>query len=190
MLLLALIQALESEEERQLVNVIFADQYEHMKSIAYKILNNKEDAEDAAMYTACSICQNIHLFKDYPCQQCVNLISLCVKNSAIDIYRKNKRNSERLEVMFDNCDAADDTGIPERILLSKENTDTILNAINSLGEMYSAPLLLKYTHDLGNEDIARLLNIDKGTVAGRLFRGRKMLAQILTKEGIHCEHLC
>ncbi len=182
-MILAFIQTIESKEDQDLAGRIFTEQISNMKRIAYSILHNDYDTEDAVMNAVKSICQNIQSFESYDSPETLMLISIYTKNAAIDIYRKNKRNSEYLQSIHDNIVIQDYAEIPENFVLSNENTKELINAIKSLDQMYRDPLLLKCKHGMKYDEIARILNIDAGTVAGRIFRARKQLLKILNERG-------
>jgi RNA polymerase sigma factor (sigma-70 family) len=57
-------------------------------------------------------------------------------------------------------------------------------ALNCLPKKYRAPLVLCYLEGHTNEEAARQLGWPKGTVQGRLARGREMLRGILTRRGL------
>jgi RNA polymerase sigma-70 factor (ECF subfamily) len=61
-----------------------------------------------------------------------------------------------------------------------EIADSVQAAIRELKPKFRMPILLKYVEDLSYEEIAGVLGCSKGTVASRLNRGHKALAQKLT----------
>jgi RNA polymerase sigma-70 factor (ECF subfamily) len=60
-----------------------------------------------------------------------------------------------------------------------ELNDTVRQAIASLKPKLRLPILLKYIEGLSYEEIAQVLGCSPGTVASRLNRGHKALAQKL-----------
>ncbi len=177
----AFILAIETEEEKKTAEKIFEEMFPQMKRTAYDILQNKHDAEDAAMNAVKSICDNIDSFMDYNSPASISLIISYTKNAAIDMYRKNRRNGQKLQGMHENIRGTDCTDIPENIAVSTENSQLLSDAINSLDEMYRIPLILQYTHNMKQDEIGAILNIDTGTVTGRIFRAKKQLAKILSE---------
>ena len=69
-----------------------------------------------------------------------------------------------------------------------EGLNNIEIAIMKLTEIYKEVFLLKYSHELENNEIAKLLNIKESTVRVRLARGKEKLEFILNKmEGVNNE---
>lgn len=58
---------------------------------------------------------------------------------------------------------------------------TVRMAVSSLPAKFRIAILLRYFHDLSYEQIARVLHCSKGTVASRLSRGHKLLAEELSR---------
>jgi len=61
-----------------------------------------------------------------------------------------------------------------------ELADTVQSAIGELRPKLRLPILLKYVKGLSYEEMAEVLNCSKGTIASRLNRGHKILAQRLS----------
>lgn len=74
----------------------------------------------------------------------------------------------------------------ENMKAKEEEDYTDLNqAIESLGEMYRVPLILKYIKGFSEREIAETLELNQNTVKTRLFKAREMLKQklILLEDG-------
>jgi len=114
-------------------------QYERLVfSIAYKMLNNREDASDLAqealikVYKTLDRCDDIVGFKNWLCR--------ITTNACIDELRRRK-NKQTLSINSNENDmysilesraTADPT--PEDVLLQRERTRDLANAINNLSE--------------------------------------------------------
>ncbi len=184
-MILALIRELETPEQQDLATDIFKKHYTRMLKIAYDVLNNYADAEDAAMDTVRAICLHIDEFEKYSEDEILMLISRCTKNRAIDIYRKNQKNSERFETIdvFEGSDCADSNELLDEMFISRKNNELLLQALQEMDEMYSTPIILQYLKDMTHDAIAEYMNINTSTVAGRIFRGRKILANKIIEMG-------
>ena len=71
---------------------------------------------------------------------------------------------------------------PERIVLSKESHDRIMEFIDSLEPIYREALLLRFVHNLSGKEMSELLGVSEITVNARVHRGRKLLIEKIQKE--------
>lgn len=96
-------------------------------------------------------------------------------NCCLDEQRKTRRfvSIENFFGLFSTKRAQD-----ERLYRS-EISGEIQQAIAKLKPKFSLPILLKYVEGLSYEEIAKVLECSTGTVASRLSRGHKMLAERL-----------
>ena len=180
-MILELIQIIENDDERNAVNELFNTYFPKMQSVAYSILNNKQDAEDAAMETMEYICEHADDFVDYKNPKTVGLLFICLKSVAIDMYRKNRKNNE-LFICTDHFEGnwqsvfEEDQDLSD-IMISQETNEIVTQALDQLEDMYKIPILLKYSHQMRNKDIANLLKLDTNTVNGRIFRAKKLIKE-------------
>ena len=102
-------------------------------------------------------------------------------NNCIDFFRKKKLATCSLDTPISskdgelNRDFPDQDYGPESQLISKEQTNQIQLAIDSLPEKYQIAILLRHSQDKSYEEIAEELGIPLGTVKVRIFRAREML---------------
>src|SRR5262249_30060461 len=62
-----------------------------------------------------------------------------------------------------------------------ETTERVQRALSSLPPKLRMPVLLRYFEDFSYEEMAQALNCSLGTVASRLHKGHKLLAEKLAK---------
>ena len=104
-------------------------------------------------------------------------------NTCIDEQRKRRRFSPLPDTLaapsahHPNLGA----GVPaaEARFMRLEVADSVRDAISTLKPKLRIAILLKYFEELSYEEIAEVLNCSKGTVASRLNRGHRILAQRL-----------
>ena len=182
-MILELLQIIENDDERDAINELFNAYFPKMQSVAYGILNNKYDAEDAAMEAMKYICEHPDHFLDYKNPSTISLIFICVRNVSIDMYRRKQRGNK----LFTSTDdfygnyqnvLEEDQSLCD-IIICKENKEIINKALEELDDMYKLPILLKYNYQMKNKDISKLLNVDVNTVNGRIFRAKKLLKEKL-----------
>ena len=180
-MILALLQIIENDIERNAINELFNTYFPKMQSVAYGILNNTQDAEDAAMETMEYVCEHADDFVDYKNPNTIGLLFMCVKCTAIDMYRKNQRKN-KLFICTDHLEGdfqrlfEEDQSLSD-IVISQEIHKIVNNAMDQLEDMYKIPILLKYNHQMKNKDIAKLLKLDINTVNGRIFRAKKLIKE-------------
>ncbi len=68
---------------------------------------------------------------------------------------------------------------PEAAVAEAERARSVQDAVMTLPEAYSVPLVLRYAEDLSYAEIAEILDISVAALKSRLFRARNMLAERL-----------
>ncbi len=89
-MILQLIQSIENDDDRAVVERIYYQYYKFMVAKANCILNNTHDAEDAAMEAFCSISENVKMFLDLNADETASLLCIITKNIAINMYNRKK----------------------------------------------------------------------------------------------------
>lgn len=148
-------------------------------NLAYRMLRNGSDAEDAAQeiflraYTKLATYDRERKFSTW-------LLSIA-SNYCIDVLRR------RRAVMVDLEEVAfglpSDAPGPERSALYQEHREAVARAINKLPETYRMVTVLRYYHDCSYEEIERITGLSEATVKTRLFRARRQLEELLDAEG-------
>src|SRR5215212_3098440 len=72
---------------------------------------------------------------------------------------------------------------PETAATDAERAKSVQEAVMTLPEAYSVPLVLRYAEDLSYAEIAEVLDVTVPALKSRLFRARKMLAERLEERG-------
>ncbi len=185
--IVALIQAIENDEERAKVEQIFHCHYKYMLSMSMSILNNHHDAEDAVQEAFCRICKNVQVFLNLNSDETAALLTVYTKNAAINIYNRNKKQREIFELSGDieNRQAyrSTDPETPQAFVINNETIHLIHDAINQLDDKYRDVIILKYYYHMRNAEIADALQIEPGTVNVHVLRAKKELKEILGEEG-------
>ena len=90
--MMAIIMAIEDDDDREFVEKIF-DRYEkNMYFTAYDILRNRADAEDCVQDTFVKIIDKLDCFKKaHEEGNLAKLVALVCRNTALDRYKGNKR---------------------------------------------------------------------------------------------------
>jgi len=176
---LALIQrAIAGESEAQ--TRLFATHTPRLYRIALKVLQNKEDAEDAVQDTWRRAYSKLHTFKGR--SSISTWLTRIAINSALMIRRRNKR---LFEVSLD--EAPDDEGslphpvdvgpTPEESCRHAELRDLLAQQINRLPSLIRTAFLLRDVDGFTTTESIKLLGINNSALKSRLQRARRRLAQ-------------
>lgn len=185
-MILAYIQSIEDDNKRRIVEDIYDLYYKHMTACALNILRNYHDSQDAVQDTFYNITATYELFADAAAPATASLVHIYVKNTAINIYNKNKRHSN-VATLCDNIeevakDVVDEDADVQRIVIDNETTKIISEAVDKLDDMYRDLIIMKYYYHMRNVDIAQILNIDSNKINSRIFRAKQKLKEILGTE--------
>ena len=157
-------------------NDFFYNIYEKYKylmfSIAMDVLNDKFVAEDAVQEAFLKILKNSNKIDDINSNRTKRLVITITKNAAIDIYRKQKKRWNT-EIEMDKI-----TGFEKNDIYTIEDNEKFLE-IEGLPDIYKEVLILKYSSEFSNTEIAEILEISEMNVRKRISRGRKLLKQRL-----------
>lgn len=164
---------IDSTEDQSKFEKVYLEYKGLMYYVAYKILNNKHDAEDAVHNAFIKIAENIHKIDDPICQKTQNYVVTIVEHKAIDLYRANKR-KETVEY------------IDEMIGITIENQDLhgLAQCMAKLPSRYRQIILLKYYHGYSCKEIAKQLDITEANSIKLDQRAKKKLLQICKEEGV------
>ncbi|HVT94356.1 MAG TPA: RNA polymerase sigma factor [Bryobacteraceae bacterium] len=137
-----------------------------MKSIAFHMLQNKQDAEDAVQEAFLKIHRSIHGFQGE--SSLGTWIYRILINCCYDIGRRRKRRAETAAP----ADCAHHSEAPLRIALEK--------ALNRIGERQRMVFLLFEVEGLKHSEIAGILGVPEGTSRSWLFEAKRELKNLLS----------
>lgn len=163
---------------------IYKQYYRLMYQVAYSILRNTEDTEDALQEAFIRIDKNISKISDPFCPKTRNFVVIIVKRVALDILKKKKGSA------FEELSAALPDGIavsPEKVSEEKTAFEMVKTAIRDLPDRYRECLYLSLIDEYTPGEIADLLEIKKQSVYKRLNRGKKILQDRLAEMGVSYE---
>jgi RNA polymerase sigma-70 factor (ECF subfamily) len=141
-----------------------------LKSMAYHIVGNRQDAEDAVQETFVKVFRGIHGFQGHSgigTWLCRILINVCY-----DVTRKRRREADPEEHALDSRPS------PGGHVALKVALNTALRRIHPKHRMV---FLMFEVEGLRHSEIAAILEIPEGTSKGWLFEAKKELRRILTE---------
>jgi len=160
------------------------DSYEYkMYGIAYSILNNEGQAEDAVQDAFIKLIPHLEDINSVASVETKRLITYTIKNVAIDIYRRNRKESE----LF--AKGVDEPVINENqqgiaYVKTIEDRQIVVQLLSSLPPKYREIIRYRCYYELSYKEISLLLNISEKAAAKRYERGRKLLKELMEKEMI------
>ena len=80
-------------------------------------------------------------------------------------------------------DIADEASSPQALLDRSLTRDAVRRGLQSLPPDHREILLLREIQGMSYDEIARILDLEVGTVKSRIFRARKKLCAFLIKDG-------
>jgi RNA polymerase sigma-70 factor, ECF subfamily len=163
---------------------VLVKQYQNrLLKIAYGITLDREDSLEVVQDVFISVFKNIHTFRqDASLSTWLRKITI---NQCLNWKRKWKRkfkwNHESIESENDQnlFEANIKSNDPEILYRKKQFEKNLMKLIKKLPEKTRMVLVLNAFEGLSYEEIAKTLNIKKGTVSSRLYSARKKLVNSL-----------
>jgi len=163
----------------ELVN-LYKDKIFHL---AYRMLGNKQEAEDAVQDTFLRVYNNLDRYDEN--QKFSTWIFRIGTNLCIDRLRKRKPTYSLDAEMPDSegndfyAMLASKDELPEDQIVLSETQQVIRRAIQTLPEKYKSVVILRYLHDMSLQEIGDVLGMPVTTVKTRVHRGREYLRKKL-----------
>jgi RNA polymerase sigma-70 factor (ECF subfamily) len=144
-------------------------------NLCYRMLGNREDAEDAAQESFWRAFQGL---SKYDVQRSFGTWMLSIAaHYCIDRLRRKRPVLLSLESLLPEDDAPDDTPGPESQTHRKQEKEEVQQLLALLGWEERSMIVMRYWHDMSYEEIARALRVSVGAVKSRLHRARHTLAE-------------
>jgi RNA polymerase sigma-70 factor (ECF subfamily) len=149
--------------------------YEKMVyGIAYKLLNNHQDAEDITQETFLIVYRKLRNLRK------TNSLTNWIYTITLNLVRENLRKKYRMKLL-DNLNE-------NLIFYNDENNsneeikEKIRTAIEKLPEKQREAINLKFMEGLKIKEISKIMECKDGTIKAHIFRGIKTLRMILKNE--------
>lgn len=165
---------IETEDDKITFEHLYIEYRERMYDIAYDILGNDFDAEDAVHQAFVNIAKNFTKISQYSCKEMQRYIVIISRNAAIDIYNHNKNFSEK------TIEYNDDMVIDDSVFEDADYSD-LKRAIELLSSTDQDVMYLFYFRSMPAKEIAKRLNISVSNVWTRLHRARAALKKNLER---------
>lgn len=160
----------------------------YVYNIAYRTLNNEEDAKDVSQEALIKVFKSISQFTGDA--QFSTWLYRVVMNTCKDYMRKQKSRHEHTiqdedEAIFILENIADkEANGPERQLEKQLVQASIQSALDQLPIQHKSAVVLRDIQGLSYEEISVIESCSVGTVKSRINRGRKYLREILSRDTV------
>ena len=186
--MLPIILTINNTDDRAFVENLYRRYRKKIYASAFKILNQREDAEDCVQDVIKTVILHSGTFRAADTEGLSKLLALCTRNAALDLYRKNKRRQDHesklpfdpeheQELLPEMKNLTEQAVSPEKLVLNDENKHRIAQMIAELDDIYRDVLILQYRYHMKNKEIAEILKISENTVGVRLYRAKQILLQ-------------
>jgi|Deesub1362B_J571_1020462.scaffolds.fasta_scaffold02187_6 RNA polymerase sigma-70 factor (ECF subfamily) len=169
----ALIEATLDGDQEAFAKLVEAYQTQ-VYNLAYRMLGNHEDAEDAAQET---FLRAYYRLKSYDTTRnfLTWLLAIC-SHHCIDQLRRRRFTRLLVEELPPRRWIESQEG-PEETVINRERREEVQALLNRLPPRYRAVVVLRYWYDLSYKEIAETVGITESAVKTRLHRARRMLAK-------------
>lgn len=165
---------IDTPEEKDKFKELYEIYKQDMFAIAYGILNNAEDAEDAVSQAFFSIAENFKKISHNECHDLRSYVVIITRNTALNIYRKNKAERNRsIAVEYDLSKYIEEYPDSDYSLM--------VSSINELPQEDKEIVMLYYYYGFTAKQIGKQLGISENAVRKRVERAKVKLREILEK---------
>ena len=167
------LQMLETAEERAKFEQIYLEYRGLMFHVAYEILHNEQDAEDAVHQAFLKIIDIIKNFDNPKCPKTHSYVVTIVENKAIDQYRKLQKH--QTAELIDDIQGID---------AHYEGDNDLTKCILKLPARYREMILLRYHHGYTVKEIAKMLGLSMPAAIKLDQRAKNKLKKLCEEAGI------
>jgi RNA polymerase sigma-70 factor, ECF subfamily len=169
---------------REAFNVLFSRYRQLLYRLAYRVLHNHEEAEDAVQNTFLLAYSKLEGFKHDGAFRSW-LVRILI-NEAVTILRgKKNRTSNSVQQVTHQQEADPFDSVPhpgpnpEQLLANKQSAIALARLVRQLCPLQRSTLMLRDFWEYTTEEASTMLNVTPTAIRTRLFRARKQLAAAL-----------
>ena len=165
--------ALVDDEDLPAFEEIYNKYHKSVYKVAFAILKNEQDAEDAVQETFMKIADSLKNLIQIPCNEMPSYIVIICRNTSLNLYKQKRKRSER-NVRFDEWITAED------IISVCDDKAALKQALQKLPQEYKDVIYLFDLMEFSAKETAEQLGMTEVNVRQMAFRARKILKDILT----------
>ena len=167
------------QSAQMVVERLIEDYGQDVLKIAYLYVKDQQLAEDIFQEVFYKVMKNYHKFEHLSSEK-TWLIRITI-NTCKDLLRTSWL---RRVTTFGTLEEQNQTQYEQPFDMTQSESNNELNEmIMKLPQRYKEVILLFYYEDFSYDEMAKILNIPKGTVQSRLARGREKLKKMMEERG-------
>jgi RNA polymerase sigma-70 factor (ECF subfamily) len=142
-------------------------------NLAYRILGNHADAEDAAQDAFLAAYRNFHRFRGE--SKVSTWLYRIATNAALMKLRRERPRRTLTETGYEEMDLPSPNEGPESLAVNSELREHLEEGLDMLPPNLKAAVVLRDVQGLSNEEASETLDISVSSLKARLHRGRVLL---------------
>ena len=154
---------------------LYDSAFQLLLRVAFRITNSWEAAEDICQESFFRLYEKNMVFPNQ--DEAKYWLIRVVKNAALNYAKRKERERKAYQRAFREDRRQEETG--EGLLVKKETSEEVKNALEKLPENLRMVLILKEYAEMNYKEIGKTLGISEGNVKVRVFRARERLAEIM-----------
>ncbi len=183
-------EATRNDEDLRRFQEMVGDTKRRAYTMALQLTRNPSDAEDLMQDTYVKAWRGFDTYM--PGRPFLNWLLRIMQRAYLDARRRDNpiRKAESLNSMVSPSDGevqelpiADDGPTPDERVMSEEFRVALMEALDELPEVYRSAIVLCDLESLSYSEIADRQGTTIGTVRSRIHRGRRLLRDLLVKNG-------
>lgn len=167
------LQMIDSPEDQSKFIRLYETYRGLMYHVAFGILHNEQDAEDAVHQSFLKIAETIENVDGAICPRTKGYFVTIVENKAIDMYR-HKHKYQIVELHDTNMGVA----------FEYDGSNALARCFSQLPTKYREVLLLKHFHGYSSKEVAKIMNLSEANVIKIDQRAKNKLRVLCEEEGL------
>ena len=169
-----------SVKHQDMLHRLYTEYASFMLKAAKSILKDDHKADDALSESFMRIVNNLDTISHLSEGQVRKYMLIVIKNVCFNMLKKEKG--------VDNIDDLNlSVSSPENEVISRDSENRVLAIVKALPDVYRDAIYLNLILGLSTKETAASLGISTENVRKRVWRGKRMLKEMLKKEGFDYE---
>ncbi len=163
--------------DRQAIEALLFRYEKPVYNAAYRMLNSSEDARDVTQTVFLKVIEKLDSYD--PRYKFFSWIYRIALNESINCLKKQNR----LDAL--DAEPVSEASGPEEQTGTEQMSQGMQSALMTIQAEYRTVIVLKHFVDCSYTEIGQILDLPEKKVKSRLYTGRQLLKEALTKSGMH-----